>query len=200
MDTRTLFQKISQKMRTDFEISAQINHAVSKGTVRENQLRKFLSENRLPDKYGLGAGEIVGRVRDTSRQCDVIVYDRIDGISLLSDDSIQVFPVDCVYVIIEVKSSLSKVEFIDSLDKIKAFKRMSPAGKVSTSLGGGYTSLAPRSRPFGMVFAYGLAGNSLDSLVENLKEWESSTPPEFWPNYVCVLEVGTIYHNGKVFE
>ena len=70
MDTRTLFQTISKRMRADFDASAQIKHSGSKGTIRENNLRNFLAEGRLPAKYGLGAGEVVGRIRDTSRQCD----------------------------------------------------------------------------------------------------------------------------------
>jgi len=199
MDTRTLFQKISQRMCADFEASAQIKHSGSKGTVRENSLRKFLEE-RLPAKYALGAGEVVGRVRDTtSHQCDVIVYDRLNGVTLLYDESIQVFPIDCVYGIIEVKSALSKAEFLDALEKIKVLKAMAPGGAVSQPVGG-YTLVHARPRPFGMIFAYSLANNSLNSLVENLREWEEKTPSALWPNYVCILEAGVIYHQGKPFE
>jgi len=188
-------------MRLDFEASAEIKHSGSKGTFRENTLRTFLSEGRLPSKYGIGSGEIVGRVRDTSsRQCDVVIYDALNGVKLLYDESIQVFPIDCVYGIIEVKSGLSKTELIDSLEKIKIFKAMAPVGHVSQHLGGGFTMFHPRPHPFGLVFAYGLAGNSLDSLLKNLKEWEADTPAALWPNYVCVLEAGVIYHQGKVFE
>jgi hypothetical protein len=200
MNTRTLFQKISQKMRADFEASAQIAHAGSKGTVRENALRAFLAEGRLPAKYGLGAGEVVGRVRDTSRQCDVVVYDKLNGVTLLYDDWVQVYPIDCVYGIIEVKSALSKAAFLDALEKISAFKSMAPGGMVSQPLGGGLTMFHARPRPFGAVFAYGLGGNSLESLANNLREWEANNPPELWPNYVCVLEVGVIYQQGKPFE
>ena len=62
MDTRMLFQKVSQKMRADFEMSAPITHTASKGTVRENAVREFLQE-RLPHKYGLGGGEVLGEFR-----------------------------------------------------------------------------------------------------------------------------------------
>ena len=197
MDTRQLFQKISERMRADFDASAQITHSGSKGTVRENALRKFL-EVRLPAKYALGAGEIVGPVRNaTSRQCDLIVYDRQDGVTLLYDEDIQVFPIDCVYGIVEVKSSLSKAEFLDALEKIKVLKTMTPGGPVSLPVAGGYSLVQARPRPFGMIFAYNLGSNSLESLVENLREWETNTPAEFWPNYVCVLGVGVIFHQGS---
>ena len=187
-------------MRAEFEASAQINHAGSKGTIRENNLRNFLAEGRLPSKYGLGSGEVVGRVRDTSRQCDVIVYDKLNGVTLLYDESVQVFPIDCVYGMIEVKSALSKAEFLDALEKIKALKAMAPSGAVSQAVGGGFNMVHSRPRPFGIVFAYGLADNSLDSLIENLRKWEKETPSTLWPNYICVLEVGVIYHRGKTFE
>jgi hypothetical protein len=200
MNTKMLFQKISQKMRAEFETSAQVKHSGSKGTIRENNLRNFLAEERLPSKYGLGAGEVVGRIRDTSRQCDVIVYDKVNGVTLLYDESVQVFPIDCVYGIIEVKSVLSKSEFLDSLEKIKSLKAMAPTGAVSQPLWGGMTMFHPRPRPFGIIFAYSLTGNSLDSLIENLKDWEKDTPATLWPNYVCVLETGVIYHHGQPFE
>lgn len=196
MNTKDLFQIVSQKMHVDFRASAQVAHRGSKGTIRENILRKFLEEGRLPYKYGIGSGEIVGRIRDTSRQSDLIIYDKINGVTLLYDEHTQVYPIDSVYGIIEVKSGLSKADFIDALDKIAAFKSMAPDGHVKLSLGSATASF-PRPRPFGMVFAYNLADNSLDSLTENLREWEQRHPPEFWPNYVCVLGVGTISHQGN---
>ena len=200
MDTRTLFQTISQKMRADFKASAQVKHPGSKGTIRENYLRNFLDNGRLPTKYGVGTGEVVGRVRDTSGQCDVIVYDRLNGVTLLYDETVQVFPVDCIYGIIEVKSALSKPEFLDALEKIKVLKEMAPRGTFARPVGGGFNMVHSRPCPFGIVFAYSLAGNSLDSLLENLREWERETPPALWPNYMCVMEVGVIYHCGKPFE
>ncbi len=185
-------------MRADFEATAQINHAGSKGASRENILRSFLAEGRLPAKYGLGSGEVVGRVRDTSKQCDVVVYDKLNGVTLLYDESSQVFPVDCVYGIIEVKSTLSKAELLDALEKIKTLKEMAPDHSGLTIVGN--SLIQCRARPFGVVFAYGLADNSLDSLLDNLREWEKETPNTFWPNYICVLETGVIYHHGKPLE
>jgi hypothetical protein len=121
-------------------------------------------------------------------------------VTLLYDESVQVFPIDCVYGIIEVKSALSKAELYDALEKIKAFKAMAPGGSVSQPLGGGLTVQYSRPRPFGLIFAYDLSDNSLDSLLDNLREWERATSPSLWPNYVCILGVGVIYHHGKPFE
>ena len=188
-------------MLAAFDLSGHVRHSPTKGTVRENDLRKFLSEGRLPSKYGLGSGEVVGRVRDeTSRQCDIIIYDKLNGVALLADENTQIFPIDCVYGIIEVKSSLSKPEFLDALEKIKLFKMMSPTGSTAQGLARGWTITQPRPKPFGMVFAYSLSGNSLDSLLANLKDWEEGNSPTLWPNYVCVLGEGVIHHNGPEFS
>lgn len=200
MDTRTLFQKISQRMRTDFEATAQITHNGNKGMSREAILRGFLSGGRLPKRFGIGTGEIIGQTNDTSRQCDIVIYDLLHGVSLLYDDTNQVFPIDCVYGVIEVKSSLSKSELFDALDKIASVKEMAPKGSGGLRLSKEFQVTYTRSRPFGMLFAYELANNSLRSLLENLREWEGSASASLWPNYICVLGEGVIYHRGKPFE
>lgn len=153
MDTKKLFQRISQRIRADFNASAEIGHSGSKGTVREHFLCDFLRE-RLPERYGIGSGEIAARTRNTlSRQCDVIVYDKLNGVVLYSSDNVQVYPVDCVYGIIEVKSALSKAELLDALEKIKVLKEMAPRG-LAQATGPGFISAYHRPQPFGMVFAY----------------------------------------------
>jgi hypothetical protein len=194
MDARELYRAVSDRMQSDFEITGHHNHMPTRGTAREGVLEEFLSAGRLPPKYGLGAGEVVGRVRDVSRQCDLIVYDKMDGLSLLYNKHSQIYPIDCVYGIIEVKSRLSKSELIDSLEKIKAFKKMSPSDGIAEHLGAGFKMVRARPKPFGIVFAHSLDKNSLDSLYENLKEWESENPADLWPNYVCVLGEGCMYH------
>jgi len=199
MDAKQLFRAVSDKMRADFEITAQHAHMGTRGTAREDVLREFLSQGRLPPKYGLGAGEVVGRVRDVSRQCDIVVYDKIDGLSLLYSEHNQIYPIDSVYGIIEVKSRLSKNELIDSLEKVKSLKKMSPAGGIAESLGNGFNIVRARPKPFGVVFAYSLDSNSLDSLYQNLSDWESENPAHLWPNYICVLGEGCMFHQ-RAFE
>jgi len=194
MDAKELYRAVSDRMQADFEITSHHNHMPTRGTAREGVLEQFLSEGRLPPKYGLGAGEVVGRVRDVSRQCDVIVYDKMDGLSLLYNKHSQIFPIDCVYGIIEVKSRLSKSELIDSLEKIKAFKKMSPSGGIAEYFNADFNVVRARPKPFGIVFAYALDKNSVQSLYANLKEWQSENPANLWPNYVGVLGEGCMYY------
>lgn len=200
MDTKKVFRRISNKMLEDFDISAEIKHQGSKGTYRENSLKKFLSEGRLPLRYGIGTGEIVGPAHNVSRQSDLVIYDRLNGISLIYDESTQVFPIECVAGTIEVKSTLNKTEFMESLENIKSVKKLAPRESVTRSISGLLTMRYQRPTPFGAVFGYRLGRNSLSSLIDNLQHWEKSTPKEYWPNVIAVLGEGLIHHYKNGLE
>ena len=193
MDAPKVFRSCSNKMLEEFYMSAEINHEGSKGTVRENVLKKFLSEGRLPLRYKIGSGEIVGPAQNVSRQSDHIIYDQLNGYTLIYDESTQVYPIECVVGTVEVKSTLTKTKLIESLENIKSVKMLAPQEIVSKPLYGLLMEYQ-RPLPFGGIFGYQLGDNSLASLVENLKEWEKETPKEYWPNVIAVLGEGIIRH------
>ncbi len=198
MNVQEVFRGISKQLYTDFEISRQIRHNASTGDFRENRLKEFLKTGRLPMRYGVGNGEIVGKISEVSRQSDLIIFDQLNSIPLLYDEKVQVYPIDCVYGIIEVKSQLSKTKLIESLENIKSVKEITPRDTVvQKNLGFQQSYLRPM--PFGFIFAYSLGDNSLESLTINLKEWEDKNPSLFWPNLICVLGAGIIYHTDKKF-
>ena len=194
MDVKKIFRAVSRQMLDSFLASAEFKHLGNRGTFREDSLRKFLEQGRLPGRYGIGNGEIVSPNSETSKQVDLVVYDKLRGISLFYSESVQVYPIECVYGVVEVKSSLNKVELIKSLENIKSVKAMTSRDSVERRLPGGIISTFPRPAPFGIVFAYRLADNSLSSLEENLNEWKAEVPPSLWPNAVVVLDEGIIYH------
>ncbi|WP_192456275.1 DUF6602 domain-containing protein [Musicola keenii] len=196
MDVKKVFRGISKKLLTDFEISSEINHNGNKGDYREGTLRNFLLSGRLPKRFGVGSGEIIGPTRNVSKQSDLVIYDQLDGMSLIYEDDIQIFPIESVFGVIEVKSTLSKEELIKSLENIKSVKYLAPNESV-TKKNSLMSMTYPRPKPFGIVFAYSLAGNSLESLVKNLKEWEQQNDKSLWPNLIVVLGEGIIHHYGE---
>jgi|GEM_PF-765635 len=197
MDIKKVFRGISSKLSSDFEISSEINHNGNKGTYREGALRDFLLSGRLPKRFGIGSGEIIGPARNVSKQSDLIIYDQLDGVSLIYDDNVQVYPIECVFGVVEVKSKLSKVELIKSLDNIKSVKSLAPEETFTKNPSAWMTVTQARPRPFGIVFAYSLAGNSLESLRENLTEWEKENDRKYWPNLIVVLGEGILLHCGE---
>ena len=200
MDLKKVFRKISDKLLNDFEISTEIKHNGSKGDMRENSLKKFLQEGRFPSKYDIRSGEIVTPQNNTTRQCDLIIYDRLEGVPLIYDESTQVYPIDTIYAVVEVKSKLSKDKLIEALENIKSIKSIVPNDTIINKKTPFMQIAYKRQLPGGFIFAYSLSGNSLDSLEKNLREWEAQNPPEYWPNFIIVLNEGVIYHMDKSFN
>ena len=198
MEVKRIFRGVSAKLLSDFNVSAMYEHQGNKGSFREGALRDFLASDRMPSKYGLGTGEIVSSHGEVSKQSDLIVFDRLNSIPLLYSDTVQVFPVESVYGVVEVKSKLSKDELLKALENIKSVKALGD-DSVTQYRNGPIAYARKTPRPFGIVFAYGLANNSLESLRSNLQEWESNEEKQFWPNMIVVLGVGVIYHVGAGF-
>ncbi len=191
MDIKKIFSRISSKLLSDFDTSSELEHTGVKGNIREDSLKGFLVE-KLPHKYGLSSGQIISPFKSISKQTDIIIYNRHEFNPLFGEGT-QIFPVESLYGIIEVKSSLTKDEFIKGLENIKALKELIPSSFVGINKQSGHTRLV--SKPFGIIFAYSLGENSLESLVKNLKEWEAANIDKtLWPNLIVVLGQGIIYH------
>ncbi|HAV5302545.1 DUF6602 domain-containing protein [Acinetobacter baumannii] len=192
MEIKKIFNLISQKMMAEFYISAEFNHHGVKGDYREDALKNFLENGKLPKQYKLGNGEIISSYSQTSKQTDLIVYDNNKSIIFQASDSIQIYPIETIYGIIEIKSKLSKQKLNEGLENIKSLKQIHSPSFISKKLGPTSTVTYGNTPPFGVIFAYDLGGNSLDSLEENLREWCSKNPASVWPNMICVLNQGLI--------
>ncbi len=201
MDVRKVFRGVSDKLQLDFEaISSEINHLGNRGSYRENTLKNFLNAGKLPKRFGVGSGEIIGPKQKVSKQSDLIIFDQLDGMSLAYSENVQIYPIEVVFGLIEVKSKLSKEELIESLENIKSVKTLCPEESVTKTIVQGMQMTYPRPKPFGIVFAYSLSKNSLESLSKNLREWEAHNSRSVWPNLIVVLGEGVIYHFGNTIQ
>ncbi len=196
MRIEEFFVKLYGNMKNDFEKSEQFNHNGNLGNNRENILKKFLEE-KLPPKFGIGKGEIASPYFGHSKQCDVIIYDR-EKSPLLFQNEDNIFLIEGVYGIIEVKSKLSKEKLLEGLENIKAFKKMVSENTINETLGSGITSKYRASKPFGIIFAYDIDKNSLNSLKRNYLEWKKNENDSVLPNLIVVLNKGLIYHRNKL--
>lgn len=192
MEIKNIFNLISQKMMAEFNISAEFNHSGVKGDYREDALKKFLENGKLPKQYKLGNGEIISSYSQTSKQTDLIVYDNNKSIIFQASESIQIYPIETIYGVIEIKSKLSKQKLNEGLENIKSLKEMHSPSIISKKLGTSSTISYGNTPPFGVIFAYDLDGNSLNSLEANLREWCSKHPASVWPNMICILNKGLI--------
>ncbi len=193
MDLKLIYNSISDKLFNDFKISSQIPHGTDKGTYRENSLRDFLKDGRLPKKYSLGHGQIISRKNEISKSIDIVIYDNHDSTPLVYDESTQIFPIESVYGTIECKSKLTKDKLIEGLENIKSVKSLVPSDTAFKKTGF-ITTTYKRSIPFGIIFAYSLGNNSIDSIEKNISEWEKNNDPKYWPNLVVILNEALIFH------
>lgn len=115
MDLNQLFSSIETTMMARFKESGFINHSGDKGENREEFLMDFL-KNHLPKRYGVTKGEVITKEGLRSHAIDIIIYDAVNCPILYSGKT-SILPVEGVYGIIEVKSSLSKSEFEDAAKK-----------------------------------------------------------------------------------
>lgn len=177
-------------MLARFREAGFIKHAGDKGENREHILREFLA-NHLPKKYGVTKGEIITKNGQRSHSADVIIYDAVNCPILYSEKT-SIVPVEGVYGVIEVKSSLSKAEFINAARQVESFKRLAPRdlGVIETRQ---YVTVHRPSRPFGIVVGFDLGGNSLESLKANWQELNSEIHDvNYFVNYLCVLGEGLL--------
>jgi len=177
-------------MLARFREAGFIKHAGDKGENREHMLREFLAKH-LPKKYGVAKGEIVTKSGQHSHSADIIIYDAVNCPILYSEKT-AVVPIEGVFGIIEVKSTLSKAEFIGAARQIESFKRLAPMelGIIQTRE---YVTVHRPSRPFGIVLGFDLADNSLESLSDNWKELNREIHDvNYFTNFACVLGQGLL--------
>ena len=141
----------------------------------------------LPEKFGLGTGFIVsgGEAISESRQCDVIIYDRANNVPFYASDAWQIFPIEMVYGVVEVKTTLNKAEIKDAFEKCvrlremsgedanpnKAYVRQGPVTQgAAVQLQRYKSGLPPR------FFVFGYSGPEQNSLEKMLKEVTEEVP------------------------
>lgn len=101
------FSVVEESMRLRFrDLEKDLPHQAEKGGVRERRVADFLA-SVLPRKYGIGTGHIISTQEPfISYQTDIVIYDAQNGVALPYDNYYSLFPCECVYVAIEVKSKL----------------------------------------------------------------------------------------------
>ena len=206
MDLTRLLKSIAEKLDADFTyLSSEIEHRPSKGRVREIELVEQFLAKYVPGTIRIGHGEIVATSGDVSSESDIIFYETRTSPVLLEKTSYQVFPIECVYGVLEVKSSLDRRELEDAFKKITKIKSLPKVAYLpqsgpivrSSTLYGREWAYFPT---IGSVFAY----DSIDliTLRKHLDELHANVPFHQRVDSVWVLKKGMIVNwsdsDGKV--
>jgi len=196
-----VFHGIKEKMLIDFkEISSQITHRGSKGKMREIEIIKEYLSKYLPGNIGISNGEIIATNDFVSSECDIVLYEKNSTPYLIHKDGYQVFPIECIYGVIEIKSLLDSKQLQDSIHKIKELKKMPKAayepqkGPVikETTLYGKKWNYFPT---IGMIISYDSI--ELETLKETYLTEVKDLPLEQYVDSIWILNKGMIIHHNQ---
>ena len=121
-----LFEGSLRRLRTEADYFSRLTgHAPELGRLNETHLVKLLRDY-LPPKIGIGTGFIAsgGDAPRQSPQCDIVLYDALNNAPLYRSDAWSIYPIEMVYGVIEVKTTLSKRELKDAFEKCTKIRAM----------------------------------------------------------------------------
>ena len=112
---RSLYEDLSKKNK--------LIHSGEYGMYKERSLRELI-EFIIPFRYKTTDGYIINSFDETSTQCDLILFDKLNTPLIEFGSRFQFIPVESVAAIGEVKSTLSRNEFIETAIKLSKNKEI----------------------------------------------------------------------------
>lgn len=187
------------------------------GSAKEHPVKKKL-EHILPAGIGVGSGCIINSYGNTSKQMDVVLYEKnICPVYSINDTpDTTYYPCEGVVAVGEIKSSLSSDELEDILLKIESVKRLK---RFSTETPGPirvgelrfpyrhYGTTGPathgnpgtdynqQGNPLDQIFGFALAGElrlKPQTLCEKFANRASEINPILTPNLIVTLDQGVL--------
>lgn len=179
-----------------------IRHNATSGTGAEEALRRFL-QTRLPSSLGVTQGQVIDSHGDMSLQTDVIIYDaeRTPHIFHSSEYGTSVVPAEGVIAVIEVKSSISKVDIPGIVRNMQQIKRLKKEAYFYPTSGGvdAYDlygkGLIPAWPITYSVFAY--ESSSEQNLVEAFDEYNGPLEIDQRIDNACFLDKGALLNRDE---
>ena len=100
-----------------------LRHAGEYGIFREAIVRDFL-KFIVPRSLEISTGFVITTMNDVSTQCDIVVFDPTMTPLYQEGDRQRFYPVESVFCVGEVKSTLSRVKFAEALNKLAKIKAL----------------------------------------------------------------------------
>jgi hypothetical protein len=195
------FSSIYNKLEADALLfNRKLPHAGLVGTENENAIASVIRDF-LPPRFGVDANAlIIDRFGKVSRQADIVIYDAERQARFFR----KVYPVETVYAVIEVKTSMSSSEAKIALDNLASVSELefrpalTPYWETRTR-----EHLIHHSPPALYVFAYRTACESFETFARWF-DWQNlfkgvplksaaPTHPEIRVIRACALDKGVIH-------
>ena len=113
----------AKSLYEDLNKKNKLLHAGEYGMYKERTFRELI-EFVKPFKYDATDGYVINSYDETSTQCDIILFDKLNAPLISFGDRFQFIPAESVAAIGEVKSILTKKDFIDTVIKLSKNKEI----------------------------------------------------------------------------
>lgn len=174
------------QMIVDYERTKDIQHPRDLGNARETILREFLKNSGyLPKKYSVSelSVRVASETGHISNEIDIALYDFENLITLMKrQDVYEVYPLESVYGVIQVKSNLTKKELRSGLKNLASFKKLERDSQIKTDAFNDH-------KGFALLFAYCSDMEWLD-IVKELEDFSNKNPGSHYPNTIFILNRG----------
>ncbi|EKO3865884.1 hypothetical protein JFR02_005074 [Vibrio harveyi] len=197
------YQAIAQSIEAEVSsINNLFHHQGVKGqgneNILENLLRKF-----LPKKYAVGTGVVIDQEGRQSKQCDIVIYDAFNYPEIFSQTEINFFPIDFVYAVIEIKTTLDQQKMNEAIENIRSVRslkyikqtfRETPTEPIKditndTVMWNNVSTTAPQ----GYIFGF----SSIAKKFETFNDWfVVQGEDESYPGHVFCLDQGILVNHG----
>lgn len=118
---------VTQRLQAEVEQMNQlIEHQGTKGTENELSLARMV-QNLIPTRFGVGSGLLIDSRGESSKQMDVVVFERGNEPALFAQTNQVLFPVENVRLCIEIKTTLTKSAIEDAREKNASIQKLRPS-------------------------------------------------------------------------
>src|SRR5262245_28739846 len=186
LDFPSYVESMGREIETRFQRARFYQHPTGIGDAREDTVRQYL-QDVLPPRFSVDRGKIFDSEGHLSREFDIIISEARDVAPAMSLAGRRIVPIEAVFGVIEVKSSLapkkykSFVHAVADLDQMRRYYRpLHPFQSIDSDVLA--AGLPPQDNRVGQVWSGVIAFEAPQG--ETLTEYLTRCCEGFW--FICV--------------
>lgn len=119
---KNAFRNVSKNVFWDEE-QKRLTHPGEYGLYREIICKEFL-RYIVPRRLSIDTGFLLNSSDEVSTQCDIVIFDSFSTPLIENSERQKFYPVESVAAVGEIKSTMSKSEFVKAINKLAKVKQM----------------------------------------------------------------------------
>lgn len=199
---------LAQDLVDSFDKAGRATTPVLVGSAREQAVRLKL-EKLFPQAVGVGTGCVIDVQNKTSKQTDIIIYEKdiCPVFSINDTPESSYYPCESVIAVGEVKSTLNTVDLLDAFAKIESVKSLKRFGNEGTCFrkycsrvvmqGAPSETFDQFNKPLDQIYGFVICdkiGLAIDTFLSKCEEEIQKRPAYLLPNMIVSLHDGVLVH------